>query len=150
MLIIRRTYNVMFSDWFIAVSTRSVCITSLCQREMVRQHRRSFLHLKTASPISDWRTGPHWDMGRSFNDDTIQSLSTSSKQSSPHSGSEWLGSAWPWIHTERRASDGSGQLPFVSNVRERRGAAKVNMAVSGAKGERWVMRRGLKGKLTYF
>ena len=33
------TYYVMFSDWFIAASTRSVRITSLCQREMVRRSR---------------------------------------------------------------------------------------------------------------
>jgi len=37
--IIRRRYYVMFSDWFIAASTPSVCITSLCQREMVRRSR---------------------------------------------------------------------------------------------------------------
>ena len=58
---------------------------------------------RSASPISDWRTGAHWDMGRSINDDTIQSLSTSSIRSSPHS--EWMAGIRLTLDSHRTQSE---------------------------------------------
>lgn len=43
--------------------------------------------------ISDWRTGTHWDVGQSINDDTIQLLSVSLIILRPIQR-EWPGSNW--------------------------------------------------------
>lgn len=90
--------------------------------------------------ISDWRTGTHWDVGQSINDDTIQLLSVSLIILRPIQR-EWPGSNWTL--NSHRTKKGEREVASGHSFPEQRGAAEVNVAVSGAKGEWWMMRRRL-------